>query len=117
MQAGEATLDVWRQHVGRVSDLLAECFENRDQIDILEAGCGSGSYLRFPSNARITGIDISAEQLQRNTRIHERILGDLQTYAFAPSTFDAIVCWDVLEHLAAPASALDRFATALRTGG
>ena len=84
---------------------------------VLEAGCGSASYLAFPADAWIVGIDISELQLERNAHVHERIVGDIQTHEFAPDEFDAIVCWDVLEHVDDPGAALDRFMTALRPGG
>lgn len=84
---------------------------------ILEAGCGSLSRLEFPRDAHVTGIDISQQQLERNTIAREKICADLQNYNFPPGSFDAIVCWEVLEHLPHPNSALERFASALKTGG
>jgi SAM-dependent methyltransferase len=108
---------VWQEHIAGISRLLAEQFADRSSIDILEAGCGSGSWLTFPPQAHLVGIDISSEQLTRNMRVHERIQGDLQTFEYGGDRFDAIVCWDVLEHLDRPAAAIDRFARALRPGG
>jgi SAM-dependent methyltransferase len=84
---------------------------------ILEAGCGSLSHLRFPPESHIVGIDIDEGQLQRNKGLHERIHGDLQTYPLPERRFDAIVCWNVLEHLERPEDALDRFSHAVREGG
>jgi SAM-dependent methyltransferase len=88
-----------------------------DPVRLLEAGCGSRSRLRFGENVRVTGIDISAAQLARNTGLSERILGDIQTYQFPKNSFDMIICWDVLEHLKAPESALQNFFHAIRPGG
>ncbi|HTV40886.1 MAG TPA: class I SAM-dependent methyltransferase [Candidatus Sulfotelmatobacter sp.] len=86
-------------------------------VRLLEAGCGSASNIRFGENVRITGIDISKKQLERNSVLDERILGDIQSYPFKPESFDAIVCWDVLEHLPQPKRALRQFARAVKPGG
>jgi SAM-dependent methyltransferase len=84
---------------------------------VLEAGCGSASHIRIPHNACLTGIDISEKQLARNHALDERIVGDLQTYALPESHFDAIVCWNVLEHLPQPECALENFVRALKEDG
>jgi 2-polyprenyl-3-methyl-5-hydroxy-6-metoxy-1,4-benzoquinol methylase len=86
-------------------------------IRLLEAGCGSMSKVRLGENVRITGIDISEKQLARNDGLHERILADIQTYPLPEHSFDIIICWDVLEHLDDPASALRNFFRATKPGG
>ena len=84
---------------------------------ILEAGCGSGSNIAIPSNAHVTGIDISAEELAKNTSVHEKIVGDLETYELPANAFDLVVCFDVLEHLHRPALAMASMASSVRPGG
>jgi SAM-dependent methyltransferase len=84
---------------------------------VLEAGCGSLSHLKFPHDTLLVGIDIAQDQLDRNKQLSERVCGDVQTYDLGASRFDAIVCWDVLEHLEHPEQALVRFARALRDDG
>jgi SAM-dependent methyltransferase len=86
-------------------------------LRVLEAGCGSNSKFRLAPNAHVTGIDISKEQLAKNSLLHEKILGDIQTYPLEASSFDIIFCWDVLEHLRHPEQALKNFARAIRDGG
>ena len=71
------------------------------EVTVLEAGCGSLTYLNFGSRSRVIGIDISREQLDRNEVLDERILGDLETYSLAEDAYDAIVCWYVLTLAAA----------------
>ena len=90
---------------------------DRASMRLLEAGCGSMSHFRFERDIHLVGIDISEEQLQKNKGLDERILGDIQTYAFPPSSFDIIVCVDVLEHLTEPQLALTNFAAAAKQGG
>ncbi|MGC2528000.1 MAG: class I SAM-dependent methyltransferase [Candidatus Acidiferrum sp.] len=89
----------------------------RPYVRLLEAGCGSASHLNFGGQVRLVGIDISAAQLARNASLHEKIVGDVQVYGFPPDSFDAIVCWDVLEHLKHPELALQQFARAIKPGG
>jgi ubiquinone/menaquinone biosynthesis C-methylase UbiE len=88
-----------------------------ESVCLLEAGCGSASNINFGNNVRMVGIDISQKQLERNTTLHEKIVGDIQHYEFPSDSFDAIVCWDVLEHLPQPQLALRQFARAVKPGG
>jgi 2-polyprenyl-3-methyl-5-hydroxy-6-metoxy-1,4-benzoquinol methylase len=90
--------------------------ENRE-IRVLEAGAGSRSHIRLGPNSVIAGIDISQEQLDRNKELDEKIHGDLETYPLAPSSFDIIFCWDVVEHLKHPEKALQNFVRTIRPGG
>jgi SAM-dependent methyltransferase len=89
----------------------------RHAIDVLEAGCGSTSHLTVPFNAKVTGIDISETQLARNPLLHARICADLESHQWAEGTFDLVVCWDVLEHLARPRLALRNLLEATASGG
>lgn len=102
-----------REQLQQIVDRLA----TRGPLSVLEAGCGSASHIQLGANARVTGIDISEQQLARNGSLSERILGDIQTYPLAASSFDLVVCWDVLEHLPHPDQALSNLASALRDGG
>jgi SAM-dependent methyltransferase len=86
-------------------------------FQVLEAGGGSDCHLPLPAGAEITTLDISLEQLERNTYAKEKLHGDLQTFDFGPRRFDLIICWDVLEHLETPEAALMRLAGALKPGG
>ncbi|HVP57509.1 MAG TPA: class I SAM-dependent methyltransferase [bacterium] len=101
----------------KIQRVIDAVFSGKQRPVILEAGCGSRSHVHFPSDARIVGIDISEDQLIRNQGLDERIQGDIQSYEFPEQSFDAIVCWDVLEHLARPEAALERFGRAIRDDG
>jgi len=89
----------------------------RDGVRILEAGCGSASYLCWAPGSHITGMDISQKQLDRNETVSEKIRGDIQTYQLPPSSYDVIICWDVLEHLPHPELAIKNFVRAIRPDG
>lgn len=103
--------------VVRLQQFLDTQLANRNDVTVLEAGCGSASHLRLAEYQHIVGIDISEQQLQRNTMLHEKILGDIQTYELPRDRFDLIVCWDVLEHVPHPNRAIDRFARAVKDDG
>jgi len=87
------------------------------ELRVLEAGAGSRTHIQLGPNAYVVGIDVSEEGLRKNTGLHEKILGDLETYPLDPSSFDIIFCWDVLEHLKHPEKALHSFQRAIREGG
>ena len=89
----------------------------KQKTRVLEAGCGSASHINFPSDSYLIGIDLSEKQLDRNSRLDEKIIGDLQHYNLPHKSFDVIVCWDVLEHLEFPSKALEKFSLAVKTGG
>jgi SAM-dependent methyltransferase len=86
-------------------------------LRVLEAGAGSRSHIRLSSNAQLVGIDISQEQLDQNCDLHERIVGDIETFPLQRCSFDIIFCWDVLEHLGHPEKALRNFLQAVREDG
>ena len=90
---------------------------------ILDAGCATGDFLAF---ARTTfdmwGLDVSefaVEQARRkNPGIDHQIhAGFVEQQAYSPASFDAIVLWDVLEHLWDPVSTCRSLLDALRPGG
>jgi SAM-dependent methyltransferase len=89
----------------------------RKPLRVLDAGAGRALRLKFPPDVKITGIDISEDSLRSHTALSERIVGDLQTYPLVAEAFDVIVCWNVLEHLDDPLSALSNMSRALAKGG
>jgi SAM-dependent methyltransferase len=102
----------------RALDMIVdELLNGKKNIKILEAGCGSMSHFHHQKGSHLVGIDISQEQLDKNTYLHEKILGDLEGDDLPASAFDLIVCWDVLEHLPHPTLALKNFAHAAKPGG
>jgi SAM-dependent methyltransferase len=100
-----------------LESIVDDLWVRRKQIRILEAGCGSMSHLRYKKDAYLVGIDISQEQLDKNAILNEKILGDIQDGSLPLSSFDLIICWDVLEHLPKPKLALKNFARAAKQGG
>jgi len=103
--------------IAHIQQQLDQLKAERGTLRVLEAGCGSASVLRFGDDDWMAGIDISEEQLARNTRLNEAILGDICAYELEDEGFDVIVCWNVLEHLDKPDLAVLNFARALKPGG
>jgi SAM-dependent methyltransferase len=104
---------LWWEVQKTVNRLLS----GRTSIRVLEAGCGSTVHFSFPVPCHLTGMDISRRQLERHAFLEERIVGDLQTYELPAESFDAVVCWNVLEHLRHPEAAVSHLAAAIRPEG
>lgn len=91
---------------------------DKKSIRVLDAGCGrQRPFGVVPPDAYVVGLDISHEALALNEGLSERIVGDLQTYPLPASSFDVIICNDVLEHLEEPNLALANLARALAPSG
>lgn len=101
----------------RVSQAANALLDGKNQLKVLEAGCGSASHIRFHAPAHVVGIDISKEQLDKNAAVQEKILGDLQTYPLPQDEFDAAVCWMVMEHLDNPRDAMLNMVRSVKPGG
>lgn len=101
----------------RVQQAVDQLLSGKDRPRVLEAGCGSLSRVQLPAQRTLVGVDIEQRQLDRNTDLDERILGDLQTFGTPGPGFDLVLCWDVIEHLPEPTKALDRLIAALSPGG
>jgi SAM-dependent methyltransferase len=100
-----------------VSELCDFFLTEKDRIRVLEAGCGSGIHVEFKPIVDLAGIDISEDQLARNSVIQEKILGDIHDYPLPKEQFDVVVCWWVLEHLSRPRNALVNLFGSVRPGG
>jgi len=115
---GAGALQISRHDLSlELSEAVAQTLRGKTAFSVLEAGCGSLTNLQLPNGGRITGIDISQKQLARNAALDETILGDLQTFRLPTDQYDCCVCWDVLEHLNDPVSALRNLVQATKPGG
>jgi|SRR5215204_2948861 len=88
---------------------------------VLDVGCGAGGLgpgLRAAGASEVVGIEVAPEAAARASAVLDRVivapvesgLGELDT------TFDTILCLDVLEHLVAPEQVLAGLRGHARTG-
>jgi SAM-dependent methyltransferase len=89
--------------------------------DVLDVGCGEGGVASaFSSSRRIVGTDASVDLLVRGQRSGHAVAlvaGDAATLPFRDSSFDAVLLFDVLEHVLDWPAALRESARVLRAGG
>jgi SAM-dependent methyltransferase len=88
---------------------------------VLDLGCSSGGFLAsFNSSSwKLFGIEMSGEVAKKaTTRCGAQVfVGDILDAPFPPSSFDAITCFHVFEHLYQPRAVLARVSEWLRPGG
>src|ERR687885_598780 len=104
-----------KPEIVKLQQVIDKLLNNRQNLKVLEAGCGSATEIKIPEDAYFVGIDISEKQLERNSLLKEKILGDIQTYDLPASDFDVIVCFYVLEHVPKPELALKNILTCTKT--
>jgi SAM-dependent methyltransferase len=88
----------------------------------LDFGCGSGAFLDAMPGFDGIGFEVAADVPEGVVRRDRIVTGDiladkLPAVGLAPASFDFIVAWDVLEHLADPARQMQRLQTLLKPGG
>jgi SAM-dependent methyltransferase len=90
---------------------------------LLEIGCGTGDFLQHSKQTfQVSGFDLSDYAVEvareRNPDLADRIWsGALEQQTGIPATFDAVCCWDVLEHLWSPRAAAQQMLSFLKPGG
>jgi len=107
----------YRESLAKVREIYNSFARENPRLTLLDSGCGFSCYLSFDEHCHVTGIDISPTQLEKNERLDERILADLEEVDLDGRQFDVVVCWDVLEHLRRPRRALERLFAAVAPGG
>lgn len=91
---------------------------------VLDIGCGAGRFLNKLAaayGAQGVGLDVSERQIELNSKYNpynnRYSVGDAEKLPFSDSSFDFILCLDVLEHLAHPAACISEAARVLKKGG
>jgi SAM-dependent methyltransferase len=106
--------DEARRELQHVFDSL---FREDELTRVLDAGCGYSLSLDFPHSVHLVGLDTTPEAIAKNKNIDEAIVGDLQTCPLPPASFDAVICWWVLEHIPDMKAAFRNMARSLRPEG
>jgi SAM-dependent methyltransferase len=87
---------------------------------LLEVGCGDGSFLRYldqrlPEACRLVGIDyLVSSPTGQSTRL-TLVQGEIEKVEF-PVSFDMVVMFNVLEHVADPLKVLARLSRSMSPG-
>ena len=106
----DAMADTWEEWSARVTDDPRQAWLQKlvellpDGAEVVELGCGNGTEetRALAARFRLTGVDLSAEQLRRaRLRVPEAtfVQGDLTDVAFEPASLDAVCAFYVLNHV------------------
>jgi ubiquinone/menaquinone biosynthesis C-methylase UbiE len=104
-------LNAWKGEYGKAIwrgpyDIAPITSQVRGGARVLDAGCGSGK-MTIPlarAGYRVVGLDLVREGLQeiRGRGDFDLVTGDVRSLPFKDDSFDAVVCYDVLQHLLEP---------------
>jgi SAM-dependent methyltransferase len=118
---------LWEYEVGKgILESYAARLGDLAGKRVLDIGCGLGgkTVAYAEAKARVTGVDLSAENIARcaafaRARGVEAVFaaGDAGRLPFAEGSFDAVIANDSLEHFADPDAALRELARVLAPGG
>lgn len=108
----------WNDSVSIYKDIVKSLINS--ETTVLEAGCGFSNMYReeYKLAKRVIGVDISAEYLNANDTIDEKIVSDLSHFPqVQDETVDIIISSWVLEHLESPEKVFSEFSRVLKKGG
>ena len=90
---------------------------------VLDVGCGEGSFSAelHRAGARVVGVDVAREPLERASRLHPgldlRLVDPDGEWDLELSSFDAVWAGEVIEHVADTTTWLSQVRSLLRPGG
>jgi SAM-dependent methyltransferase len=100
-----------------IQQYVDSLFVEGERRVVLDAGCGYVLPVDLPPTVHLVGLDASAEALAKNRNIDEAMVADLQTVRLPSESYDAVLCWTVLEHVSDPRAVLENLASSLKPGG
>lgn len=95
----------------------------RPGAHVLDVGCGPGDFIAFAGERfDMWGLDVSPSAIEEARRRCPRVAdqlasGFVEEQRYPAGFFDAVVMWDVVEHLWDPLAVLHQLVTCLRPGG
>lgn len=87
---------------------------------LLDVGCALGAFMAAARDRgyETVGVDVNPHAVERTgARFPEVYLGSIEKLDLEPSSYDVVVMTDVIEHVNAPASFLQRARRLLKPGG
>jgi SAM-dependent methyltransferase len=100
------------EHVHRYA--LAASLLRRKRVLDLGAGAGYGSRLLRGAGARVVAVDLAGEAARRAAPAAR---ASAQALPFRDGCFEAVVCFEMIEHVAEPERVVDEIARVLAPGG
>lgn len=101
--------------------VLIKKAEIESQHEVLEVGCGAGHILERIETGILTGIDISAVQIERaKKRVGFKAVlykEKGEELPFSDFSFDRIICTEVIEHVLEPEKLLSEIKRVLKNDG
>jgi len=97
-----------------------------DGLSVLDVGCGDGAmtYRLKRAGADVVGLDadpfalrLARDELLKREESARLVLSVAETLPFESGTFDAVLCTEMIEHVADPHPILSEIARVLREGG
>lgn len=116
------------ERVGGLLSNISSNTKNKDKIKILEIGCGNGAFLnalqiKYPDKEfDLYGIEPNIEESTvaqgYGIKIHQGLADTKEaTEFFKPESYDLVLCFELLEHLANPLLLLEQIYTSLAFNG
>ncbi len=116
-------------HIRRILKKTGSEFDQRGEWKLLDAGCGFGQYDRFIlsqfKNVKVHSVDVKEDYLQDNQHYFQKDIqkeriqfyeADLLEFS-SETTFDFIICIDVLEHIVEDVNVMRNLQSSLKDGG
>ena len=108
--------------LGGVENGLLSCVQKVQAVRVLEAGCGTGRWLRSISSAvqEVYGLDLSPgmlAQAQKGIPNHRFTVGRASDLPYADTSFDVVFCVNALHHFRDPQTFISVGWDVLNTNG
>ena len=108
-----------------VADYLKKEWSGKENMQILDVGCGDGVYEKLLDpeiikNNNFFGLDISDLQREKSKAVFKEIKGidfEKDSIPYEDGRFDYAICSEVVEHLFYPEKILNEIKRVLKPGG
>jgi SAM-dependent methyltransferase len=111
---------VWRDGQQRRLAMILEAAGERVQGQVLENGCGVGTYIErlAPRGGTVFGLEYELSRAKKAHEQHEHILGAAGEHLpFPDNSFDLVLSNEVIEHVLDDRAAIQEIVRTLKPGG